>query len=173
LNKCPRCEANLISGKNDHFCPNYHGALLTLKEFREETNQGFAKKFFASWLRMGNRRTITCPMCNTKMVQLTVEEKTTFELDCCPICFSLWLDRGEDNLLRDLFLKHLAAEKVSDLSSDQHQILGKLIVQQDRVVSRYRFLERWGRILNRKVHYYERWRHRGFLFFDNEEVKKR
>lgn len=123
MHQCPRCQATLKTGEHDHFCPNHHGALLTLKEFEHETNRGFTHWFYASWLRVGNKRTISCPDCASKMVQL-----------------------------KQLFYKHVTADKVRDLSSEQHEALGRILIQNDQITSRLKRIEKLGRIFTRK-HY--------------------
>lgn len=79
------------------------------------------------------------------MLLLTVEGRNKFELDCCPSCFSIWLDSGEDVLLNKLFRKHIEAETIRDLSSEQHQILAKHIIEHDKKLQRYKFLAKIGR----------------------------
>lgn len=122
--------------------------MLTLQDFQQGTNRGFAQWFFSSWLRLGNKRTISCPACNTKMIQLIVEGKNKIELDCCPACFALWLDSGEDLLLHKLFQKHMGTEKIRDLSSEQHQVLANILLEHDHKIQRYKFFARLGRFLN-------------------------
>lgn len=39
-----------------------------------------------------------CPSCN---VMLATAERTGVEIDYCPKCWGIWLDRGELNLLID------------------------------------------------------------------------
>ena len=39
-----------------------------------------------------------CPTCN---VMLATAERTGVEIDYCPKCWGIWLDRGELNLLID------------------------------------------------------------------------
>lgn len=177
MHLCPRCQTPLRSAEKDHFCPNHHGALLTLTDFQQETNRKFTKWFFSSWLRFGNKRTIQCPECSTKMIQLTVEGKTTFELDCCPSCFALWLDSGEDVLLYKLFQKQMEMEKIRDLTSEQHQILAKIVLQQDSKLQRWKSLGRWGRLFSKNLRVYPRsQRARGFfllsMLFDDDKDSK-
>lgn len=38
-------------------------------------------------------RVLTCPDCHD--VKLITHERTTIEIDECPMCHGVWLDRGE------------------------------------------------------------------------------
>ncbi len=38
-------------------------------------------------------RILTCPDC--KNVQLVAHDRSTIEIDECPMCHGVWLDRGE------------------------------------------------------------------------------
>lgn len=165
---CPRCRETLKAGEKDYFCPKNHGALLTLGGFQNRTNRGFTQWFFASWLRRGNKRTISCPACSSKMVQLNIEARASFDLDGCPHCFAVWLDAGEEQLLKDLFHRHLEADQIRDLNSDQHETLGRLILQHDQVIRRYTMLEKLARVLNTRLRF-GYFGYRSPIYFDTKE----
>ncbi|WP_413289618.1 hypothetical protein [Bdellovibrio sp. HCB337] len=86
------------------------------------------------------------------MIQLSIEENLNFELDCCSSCFSLWLDSGEDTKIKELFQRHLAAAEIRDLTSEENEILGKIVLEHAKTMERYKRIERLGRTMSARLH---------------------
>ena len=49
--------------------------------------------------RLGNENISGIPVCPRCKVSLEVKRKDDIEIDCCPQCSGLWLDRGEFDIL--------------------------------------------------------------------------
>ena len=95
------------------------------------------------------------------MIQLTVQKKRSFELDCCPSCFALWLDASEEELLKDLFVKHIQKEKILDLSHEQNEAIGKIVLAHEATLDRYKKIEAIGTLMGKKHYefpFFRRWR---------------
>lgn len=84
------------------------------------------------------------------MIQLNIEEPQSFELDCCPNCFGLWLDTGEESLLQKIFYEHTKSVPVTDFSSEQSAALGKIVMAQENVLRRYDLISKVGDFLSKK-----------------------
>jgi Zn-finger nucleic acid-binding protein len=160
MQSCPRCQSVLNHSNTEATCPQGHGVLWTLSDFKGHTDKPFAQWFFANWLRLGNKRSIPCPQCKTRMIQMNVDENATVELDCCPSCFSLWLDWGEDQAIQKIFIQQ---DQRSDANlSEMYSALGKELLKHDKIKQRFSAMDRLGRRLQRRVHFFNRHR----IFFD-------
>jgi len=149
---CPRCKVALKTGGLDYFCPESHGVLMTLEGLQDETSRVFARWIFSAWFRFKNKRSISCPACKTKMIQVHVQDKRDFELDCCPFCFAIWLDSGEDYRLKELFYKRTQLEQLRDLTSEENQILGKIVLEHEETKERFRKIEALGNQLSKRIY---------------------
>lgn len=83
--------------------------------------------------------------------------KKNLEIDCCPNCYSVWLDKGEGADLHLAFLTFEAeqmseakAKKISDL---QYQV-GKEIIEIDNRIERYKKIAEIGEVLSKRLPWY-------------------
>lgn len=60
-----------------------------------------------------------CPMCETSALQLA--ERQGVEIDYCPKCRGIWLDRGElDKIIERAGLEHASRTQAQHHSHDKH-----------------------------------------------------
>lgn len=145
---CPVCNETLIAGDEHFICPRHHGVFLTLQNFREATNSRFVNWVYAHWLRWISARKTHCPSCHDLMMSLHNEKKRRFDFEFCPSCFGLWMSsENEEELLR-IFR---AREKVANLEPDALAILGKTILEHDKVMTKYEALTKVGTFLKRRA----------------------
>jgi Zn-finger nucleic acid-binding protein len=57
---------------------------------------------------------MNCPVCN---VALTIADRQGVEIDYCPKCRGVWLDRGE----LDKLIERAAADRVDRRDQSQHE----------------------------------------------------
>jgi Zn-finger nucleic acid-binding protein len=64
-------------------------------------------------------RILTCPDCSN--VQLIARERSTIEIDECPTCRGVWLDRGELDKLIALALAGRSVAAVLSPRGEDHE----------------------------------------------------
>ena len=60
---------------------------------------------------------MNCPKCN---VTLTIADRQGVEIDFCPTCRGVWLDRGELDKIIDRFASTTGATEVNPPITDPH-----------------------------------------------------
>jgi Zn-finger nucleic acid-binding protein len=102
---CPTCkiglETKLAGPVEVHACPQcegvwYEGEELRLAKDASDTDLNWLDfEIWKDWesldLKLKNK---ACPGCNQKLVGVRYAE-TPVEIDCCPTCKAIWLEKGE------------------------------------------------------------------------------
>jgi len=58
------------------------------------------------------KNTMKCPTCNT---ELKMSERSGIEIDYCPLCRGVWLDRGElDKIIERSGIESISPQKHND-----------------------------------------------------------
>ena len=88
------------------------------------------------------------------------DTKKNLELDCCPNCYAIWLDKGEGADLHLAFLT-FEAEQVTDernmkIAELQYEI-GKEMIEQDNRIQRYKKIAAIGETLSKRLPWYRGW----------------
>jgi Zn-finger nucleic acid-binding protein len=76
-----------------------------------------SETFSATRRALTKEATVNCPLCIN--VELNVSWRQGIEIDCCPQCRGVWLDRGELDKIIQL------SNSSSRSSDDQHQQRGQ------------------------------------------------
>ncbi len=154
--KCPRCSDELLQKKNFKYCPS-HGVLLPSADFEKATSKSFSQYLWTAWFNWRNQGSAQCPDCLTKMILLNPETNRELEIDCCPGCHAIWLDKGEGSQLHLAFLTFEALEHTLD--DVRHAIelqaqLAKFITEHDAKIKRYKRISAIGETLSARIRYY-------------------
>ncbi len=154
--KCPRCAGELTQKRSLKYCPD-HGVLLPALDFEKATSTSFSQHFWTAWFNLRNLNSVQCPDCSTKMILLNPETKKDLEIDCCPSCHAIWLDKGEGSQLHLAFLTFEALEYSLDKArqiSELQKHIGKFITEHDAKINRYKKITAIGKSLSTRIRYY-------------------
>ena len=66
-----------------------------------------------------NALSLKCPRCTA--ADLVVSERNTIEIDVCPSCRGVWLDRGELDKLIERSLQWRSSSRRDDDDDDRHE----------------------------------------------------
>lgn len=172
MSDCPRCykalEAKLeILPDGTHedvkVCKSGDGVLLPLKGLQRKTNRRFIQHFWKYWFKLRRQKSFICPNCGSRMETLNDETDAPLVLDCCPSCFSLWLDAGEDEALQKFFTdKYQNADANAPLnqklSAEHLQVLAKAALEHEATMRKYNAMIAIGNLFNMEVSLRSRFR---------------
>lgn len=152
---CPRCK-NALSAKNEiNYCEQ-HGVLLRHDDFKKHTSKKFSQVFWSALFSLTQLRGLSCPDCKSRMIILNPKSNKKLELDCCPNCYAIWLDKGEATDLHLAFLAFEAEEtgpaKAKEIAELQY-LIGKELIEQDERIQRYEKITAVANSLNKRVRY--------------------
>lgn len=109
---CLHCEQKLTPQKIGRFhidsCASCNSQLLTLAALKKLTSDELARSIWTLSLRQQQSSVHACPLCSQRMLEVYVSTNET-EIDLCPHCQAVWLDRGEAQQL-DLTDEHYSVE---------------------------------------------------------------
>ena len=153
---CPRCTDHLEEKRDVQYCVK-HGVLLKAKQLEKMTSKKFSQIFWTKWFSLLQKGGLRCPSCLSRMLILNPSTKNELEIDCCPNCFSIWLDKGEGADLHFAFLtfeaEQLTVEKHKKISELQH-LVGKEMIKLDEKNQRYRKISALGELLSKRLPWY-------------------
>ena len=156
LNNCPRCSDPLASKKDIAFCAK-HGVLLKAKQLEKMTSKSFSQLFWGKWFSLLQMGGVKCPSCLSRMIILNPATKKEVEIDCCPNCLAVWLDKNEGADLHLAFLTFEAeqlTEEKSKTVTELQALVGKEMAKLDARNQRYKKLAALGEELTRRLPWY-------------------
>ncbi len=98
---CPRCAKPLVESRTPlgyvYVCPECGGQSAALAVLRRAgATPAFLKHLWAAALGADATRRLACPLCRRPMAAVpTILGKHRLDLDVCPSCQAVWLDRAE------------------------------------------------------------------------------
>jgi len=153
---CPRCSDHLAVKKEIEYCAK-HGVLLKAKQLEKLTSRNFSQVFWTKWFSLLQKGGLRCPSCLSRMIILNPATKKEIEIDCCPNCFAVWLDKGEGSDLHFAFLtfeaEQLTDEKTIKIAELQY-LVGKEMIEIDERNQRYKKIAALGEILSKRLPWY-------------------
>lgn len=153
---CPRCKEHLEVIKDIEYCKK-HGVLLKAKQLEKMTNKNFSQVFWTKWFSLLQKGGLRCPSCLSRMIILNPATKKDLEVDCCPSCFAIWLDKGEGADLHFAFLT-FEAERHSDEKyikiAELQYLIGKEMIEIDERNQLYKKISAIGEMLNKRLPWY-------------------
>ena len=139
--KCPRCRETLV------------------------------ERFWKYWAKFKRDKSISCPGCGSRMEVLNKEMQTSLEIDCCPQCFALWLDAGEDQALHEFFRTTYAQADQAVVphgprafTKEDFEILAKAALDHEQAIARYNRIAEMATELSKPLPLHRRLRAIGFPY---------
>ncbi|TVZ39701.1 TFIIB-like protein [Alteromonadaceae bacterium 2753L.S.0a.02] len=108
--KCCSCKnADLEPMELEHgllaaTCPQCHGSLLPLMNYRYWADHNEHVSAASTELAQEPEGAKNCPKCNRMMTKYRIDTATNNRIELCAHCDEVWLDAGEWNLIKTLKL---------------------------------------------------------------------
>lgn len=124
---CPRCHLPMNTRQIGEIkideCPQCKGMWFDqgeLQAAKDQTDPDLNWLDFEIWKHKDRFRVaaqpLQCPRCQVEMVAVDYDQ-TGVEIDCCPQCHGVWLDKGEFVKIIEALQQELAAKDVSDYAA--------------------------------------------------------
>ena len=122
--KCPACSVTLDSKSIQDIavdeCPRCMGTWFEddqLRKAKDSADSDLNWMDFEVWKHTDRFKaaggTLGCPKCSGSLVRIDYDN-TGVEIDCCPQCKGIWLDKGEFKKITDALTNELLTKSFSD-----------------------------------------------------------
>ena len=121
---CPTCsvalEPELIGDTEVDRCPKCEGVWFEddeLRKAKDSADSDLNWMDFDVWKHKdrfkAKPRNLRCPKCSESLVSIDYDD-TGVEIDCCPRCKAIWLDKGEFKKIVDALTDELLTKSFSE-----------------------------------------------------------